>query len=128
MGDIEKAISSLEDAVRLTPDGHADKPIRLSNLGISLLTRFECLGEIGDIERAISNLQDAVELTPDGHADRPTRLSNLGLSMRARFERLGEMMASGSSGDEVQLAAIQRMHCGQHRLATGQTDYLSLFR
>jgi hypothetical protein len=26
MGDIEKAISSLEDAVQLTPDEHADKP------------------------------------------------------------------------------------------------------
>jgi len=51
LGDIEKAISFFEDVVQLTPDGHTDKPNRLSNLRISLLRPFERLGEMGDIER-----------------------------------------------------------------------------
>jgi tetratricopeptide (TPR) repeat protein len=86
MGDIEKGISSLEGAVRLTPDGHADKPSLLSNLGPSFLTHFERLGEMGDIEKAISSLEDAVRLTPDGHADKPSFLSNLGSSLFNRFK------------------------------------------
>jgi len=36
MGDIEKAISSLGDAVRLTPERHADKPGRLTILDTHL--------------------------------------------------------------------------------------------
>jgi tetratricopeptide (TPR) repeat protein len=91
MGDIEKAISSLEDAVQFTPDGHADKPARLNNLGNSLLTRFERLGEMEDIEKAISSHENAMQLTPDGHADKPCLLNNLGNSLLRRIERLGEM-------------------------------------
>ena len=60
MGDMEKAISSLEDAERLMPDGHADKPGRLNNLRNSLLSHFKHLGEMGDIEKVISSLEDAV--------------------------------------------------------------------
>ena len=53
--DIQKSISSLQDAVRLTPDGHPDKPHQLNNLGNSLLTRFQRLGEVEDIENGISS-------------------------------------------------------------------------
>ena len=87
MGDIEKAISNLEDAVQLTPDGHAEKPGRLSNLGSSYLRRFERSGDLEDIDRAISHHQKAVESTPSGHADLPGRFNNLGNSYSCRFRR-----------------------------------------
>ena len=87
MGDIERAISSLEDAVRPTPDRHVDKPNRLSNLGSSLLMCFEHHGEMGDIEKTISSLEDAVQLTPDGHAEKPSLLNNLAFEvLRASWQ------------------------------------------
>jgi hypothetical protein len=58
----------------------------LSNLGLSLRARFDCLGELTDIENSISNLKMAVGLTNDGHPARATHLSNLGISQRARFD------------------------------------------
>jgi len=90
MGDIEKSILSLEDAVRLTPDGHTDKPGLLNNLGNSLLTRFEHLGEIANIDKAILSFEDAAHLTPDGHTNKQILLNNLGTSLMIHFERLGE--------------------------------------
>ena len=60
MGDIKKAISSLEDAVQLTLDGCAAKPGFSSHLGNLLRSRFKHLGEMGDIEKAILSLEDAV--------------------------------------------------------------------
>ncbi|KAF8436638.1 CHAT domain-containing protein [Boletus edulis BED1] len=52
--DLEDAISTYRDAVHLTPDGHPDKPSRLSNLGLSFVTCFKRLGELRDLEDAIS--------------------------------------------------------------------------
>ncbi|THU75490.1 hypothetical protein K435DRAFT_579188, partial [Dendrothele bispora CBS 962.96] len=68
----------------LTPDGHADKPRCLSNLG----NAFERLGELGDIKNALSVKRQAVDLTPDGHADKPGLLNNLGNAFQSRFEHL----------------------------------------
>src|ERR1700722_11949850 len=91
LDDVEKAISAHEVAVRLTPDGHADKPSRLMPLGNSFLCRFEHLGQLDDVEKAISAHEDAVRLTPNGHADKPSRLVNLGNSFRRRFEHFGQL-------------------------------------
>ena len=52
---MEDAISNQQKAVELTPDGHPDKPSRLSNLGSALQRRFERLGSLADMEDAISN-------------------------------------------------------------------------
>jgi hypothetical protein len=52
LSDLNTSVSVQEDAVRLTPDGHPNKPSRLKNLGSSLLRRFECLGDLSDIKRA----------------------------------------------------------------------------
>jgi len=89
--DIENAILSNQKAVDLTPDDHPSKPGRLSDLGISLQTRFNRLGNLKDIENAISSKQKAVDLTPDGHPDKAGYLSNLGNSLQTRFDRLGNL-------------------------------------
>src|ERR1700722_13076998 len=91
LDDVEKAISAHEDAVRLTPDGDADKPRRLLNLGNSFSRRFEHLGQLDDVEKAISAQEDAVRLTPDGHANKPPCLTNLGNSFLPLFEHLGQL-------------------------------------
>jgi hypothetical protein len=44
----------IEEAVRLTADGHPDKPSILNNLGNSLLRRFERLGDLSDMNKSVS--------------------------------------------------------------------------
>ena len=88
--EISNAISAHQRAVQLTPDGHADMPSLLNNLGGSLLCRFERTGDLADVTNAISAHQKAVQLTPDGHANMPIRLSNLVGSLSRRFECTGD--------------------------------------
>ena len=80
--------------MNLTPDGHADKPGHLSNLGNSFLGRFEHSGDLADSDRAISTCKQAVNLTPDGHADKAGRLNNLGNSFLRHFEHSGDLADS----------------------------------
>ncbi|THU91120.1 hypothetical protein K435DRAFT_801509 [Dendrothele bispora CBS 962.96] len=89
--DIENAILVNQQAVDLTPDGHADKARQLVNLGNAFQTRFEHLGGLRDIENAIIVTQEAVDLTPDGHADKAASLSNLGAAFQHRFQHLGKL-------------------------------------
>ncbi|KAJ7127712.1 CHAT domain-containing protein [Mycena epipterygia] len=80
-----------EDAVRLTPEGHPDKPSRLNNLGGTLRRRFECLGDLADLNKSVSMREDAVHLTPEGHPGKPSMLQNLGGVLLCRFEHLGDL-------------------------------------
>ena len=86
LADISDVISCQQKAVNLTPEGHADIPRHLSNLGNSFQTRFERTGDLADISDTISYQQKAVHLTPEGHADMPGHLSNLGNSFQTHFE------------------------------------------
>ncbi|KAF5343142.1 hypothetical protein D9758_015223 [Tetrapyrgos nigripes] len=90
-GDIKDAIQVGQQAVDLTPDGHAHKAALLNNLGGALQRRFERLGELGDIEDAIRVMRQAVDLTPDSHADKASFLNNLGNAFQCRFQYLGEL-------------------------------------
>ncbi|KAK7435689.1 hypothetical protein VKT23_019522 [Stygiomarasmius scandens] len=80
-----------QKAVDLTPDGHADKPAMLINLGNAFQSQFSHLGDLNDIEIAIGILQKAVDLTPDGHAVKPRMLSNLGNAFQSQFSHLGDL-------------------------------------
>jgi hypothetical protein len=87
---MNESVSVKEESVRLTPDGHPDKPLGLNHLGISLLRRFDRLGDPSDMNKSVSVIEEAVRLTPDGHSDKPSMLNNLGSSLLRRFERLGD--------------------------------------
>ncbi|KAF7366555.1 CHAT domain-containing protein [Mycena sanguinolenta] len=84
---LNQAICAYNDAVR----DNTGSAIYLANLGMSLLDRFQKLGNLLDINRAIEMLKDAVQLTPDGHPDKPSWLNNLGNSLLRRFEQLGDL-------------------------------------
>lgn len=58
---MSKAIDYLSQAVSLTPDGHADKPARLINLGIAYQSRFEHESVLQDAQNAIEFLQKAAK-------------------------------------------------------------------
>ncbi|KAG9020074.1 hypothetical protein FS842_007608 [Serendipita sp. 407] len=90
-GNIDRRIEQEQEVVISTPDDDPDKPKQLSNLGNSLHTRFQRLGNLDDANNAIVQHQKAVNLTRDGHPDKPALLNNLGNSMLTRFERLGNL-------------------------------------
>ncbi|TEB18348.1 hypothetical protein FA13DRAFT_1720119 [Coprinellus micaceus] len=54
--DINEAVSVQFRAVHLTPAGHADRPSRLSNLGICFSSRFELTHDASDLSQAISDI------------------------------------------------------------------------
>ncbi|KAJ7217603.1 TPR-like protein [Mycena rebaudengoi] len=99
LDDLNQSVLRFEAVVTLTPNGHPDKPSqlnghpdrpsRLSNVGNSLLRRFERLGGLDDINQSVLRFEAAITLTPDGHLDKPSRLHNLGHSLLGCFERLG---------------------------------------
>lgn len=80
--DVDEAISAHQQAVALTPAGHANKPNHLSNLGNSCLCRFERLGNLVDVDMAISAQQQAVALTPEGHAISATLEPHFNVNLR----------------------------------------------
>ncbi|KAJ7930357.1 CHAT domain-containing protein, partial [Mycena leptocephala] len=84
---LNQAVCAYNDAVRDDPG----PVIYLTDLGRSLLQRFERLGSMQDINQSIMMLNTAVTLTPNGHPDKPGRLNNLGTSLARRFERLGDL-------------------------------------
>ncbi|KAF8181697.1 hypothetical protein K438DRAFT_1767777 [Mycena galopus ATCC 62051] len=101
--DIHKAVLTLEDAVRLTPDGDVNKPSRLTSLGNSLKTCFRLLGDTADCTKAFLMHQEAVNLTQDaeasssldscGHPQIPSQLTCLGDTLRAsRLTSLGSAL------------------------------------
>ncbi|KAF6759269.1 TPR-like protein [Ephemerocybe angulata] len=89
LSDITDAMSMLQQAVDVTPHGHARMPRFLANLRTSYLFRFERTGVLSDITQAISVQQRAVEITPQGHEDLPGLLNDLGNMFALRFERAG---------------------------------------
>jgi len=55
---LETAIARFREAVEATPDGHPDRPRRLSNLGTALRARFERTGQLADLDQAVAAFRD----------------------------------------------------------------------
>ncbi|KAI0083490.1 CHAT domain-containing protein [Irpex rosettiformis] len=86
---LEFAIRSIRLAMEVTEDNNPKKATIIANLGLSLSTRFKCVGESQDLEESISLGQLANALTPDDSPDKHQRLGNLAVSIVSRFEREG---------------------------------------
>jgi len=109
LADISEAISILQQAVQITPNGHADLPVTLNNLGNSFQSRFERMGDLSDLSEAISAQQHAVQLTSGSHPLTPTLLSNLGNSFQLRFARMGDL-SDLSEAISIQQRAVRYTH------------------
>ncbi|KAF8548944.1 hypothetical protein OG21DRAFT_1515722, partial [Imleria badia] len=64
--ELERSISLLESAGKLTPSGHPKKPFWFNNLAGTFITRYERFGDVTDLERSISLFKDAVQLIGNG--------------------------------------------------------------
>jgi hypothetical protein len=63
LSDLENAISNMERAVSLTDDSHPNKPMFLSNLGVTQRNRFEHLGEMTNFLACVSSFKAAAQST-----------------------------------------------------------------
>ena len=88
---LQEGVHDLRIAIGFVPDDHPKKAECINNLGVSLVTRFECLGDIDDLDEAITVQQQAFGLTPDHHPHKAGRLDNLRISLLTRFARLGDI-------------------------------------
>ena len=91
--------------VSATPDGHPNKCVMLSNLGLMLHKRFERMGVLADLDKAIANYRAGTAATPDTHPARADMMDNLARALRARFERIG-MLADIEEAIQVARDAV----------------------
>jgi CHAT domain-containing protein/tetratricopeptide (TPR) repeat protein len=109
--DLEVAIDSWQQAVRLTPPDSPDRASILINLGTGLSARYarggNRSGQRGDaesdLEAAIASYQQAMQLTLSDSPDRASRLNNLSTSLHNRYTRGGPR--NGQRGAESDLEA-----------------------
>jgi tetratricopeptide (TPR) repeat protein len=88
--DLEAALQKFQEAVDLTPKGHADKAERLQNLARSFSHRYTKLGDEEDLKAALKYDQEAVDLTPEGHPGEAGRLQQLALSFQEHYVKFKE--------------------------------------
>ena len=89
---MERAISNHQEAIKLTPNNHADLPKWLNNLGIAYQNRFEEAGQLSDLTQAIYNQEKAIQLTSESYTFLPRWLIHLGNSYKNQFERSGSLV------------------------------------
>jgi tetratricopeptide (TPR) repeat protein len=78
---LDAGIENLRDALRLSPPGHAERAMLLTNLGALLLSRYEHTGERDALDEAVRVSRDATTAAPPEHADHGRHLSNLGVTL-----------------------------------------------
>ncbi|KAJ7731763.1 hypothetical protein B0H16DRAFT_1893242 [Mycena metata] len=76
---------------------NSNTALDLSNLGTSLLRRFETDGDLDDLTRALTMLEDVVSLLPEGHPDSLSNLHSLGNALLWQFERFGDLASLNRS-------------------------------
>ncbi|KAH9911557.1 TPR-like protein [Fomitopsis serialis] len=91
MEDLEQAISTVEAAMALTPEGDPQRADRMATIGNSYLTLFMRSHKRSDIDKAISSLQAAVDIAPDEYYKKSGFLNNLGNAYQQCFDNYGDV-------------------------------------
>ncbi|KAJ7709263.1 CHAT domain-containing protein [Mycena metata] len=85
------ALSRLQDAVNLTPEGHPDRPQYLYRLSGVFIMGYWRLGDLKDLEAALRTAQAAVDLAPEAHSDSAHLVGGLVECLSERYARLGDI-------------------------------------
>ena len=88
--DLETAIPSLKETLKLQPAPHPGRPMLLNKVGNALLIQFEQSGQQEDLEASISFYREALDLRPAPHPLRSMSLSNLAGALLTQFEQSGQ--------------------------------------
>ncbi|KAF5311218.1 hypothetical protein D9611_013043 [Ephemerocybe angulata] len=91
LDDITTLILRFRKSLEITPEGHADMPVQLNNLGYFLHLLFSRTGDLRDLTEAISMHRRSLDLTSEGEERIPIWLNNLGLSLDLLFSRTGDL-------------------------------------
>ena len=102
---LTEAVSAHRDAIAATPDDHADRARRLSNLGTALRALADRTADTGLLEKAVDAHLDVVTAAPAGHPGRAGYLSNLGNALLALAERTGDAQTLQDAVDMCQSQA-----------------------
>jgi tetratricopeptide (TPR) repeat protein len=82
--DLQKGVEICEDALRLTPVGHPDRPFALNNVGNLFAVRM-------GLDSAIKAYDEAAKIIPVDHQGKSLILCNLGGIFQQRFECSGDI-------------------------------------
>ena len=104
LSPLDAGIENLRDALRLSPPGHAQRAMLLTNLGALLLSRFEQTGERDVLDEAVRVSRDATTAAPPEHADRGRHLSNLGVALVHQARISDKPSDSGTAIDVIRQA------------------------
>ncbi|KAI8251314.1 putative 30S ribosomal protein S17-like protein [Colletotrichum sp. SAR11_239] len=90
--DLNMAISQINEAVQVTPEGRPDRVKYLNNQGkfYGLKYRHFEMQYLDDLELGISAANKAVNTCPDDHPDRAAATFNLGRLLWDRYSKVGE--------------------------------------
>ncbi|KAJ5005679.1 putative 30S ribosomal protein S17-like protein [Colletotrichum sp. SAR 10_66] len=90
--DLNMAISQINEAVQVTPEGRPDRVKYLNNQGkfYGLKYRHFEMQYLDDLESGISAANKAVNTCPDDHPDRAAATFNLGRLLWDRYSKVGE--------------------------------------
>ena len=104
---LQEAVILLRSAVRHTPPGSPDRPLRLNSLGNALHRLGKRTGNAALLDEAVEALREAVASVPTG---RPYLLSdlvaNLAVALRERYHQTGDLAAL-SEAAQLARQAIQ---------------------
>jgi tetratricopeptide (TPR) repeat protein len=81
LSDCNQAIDLYEEAIRLTPEGHIDRPMYLNNLAGVLHERFRLTESLEDLSRSITLAEESLRLHPND-----VIMTTLGNTYRQRAE------------------------------------------
>ena len=106
LSPLDAGIGNLRDALRLSPPGHAQRAMFLTNLGALLLSRFEQTGERDVLDEAVRVSGDATTAAPPEHADRGRHLSNLGVAL-VHLARISDKPSDSRTAIDVIRQALE---------------------
>ncbi|MFD7679198.1 CHAT domain-containing protein [Streptomyces sp. NPDC060187] len=90
---LEEAVQAARQAVKQTPTGAPDYPMRLHTLGDALLGSYEYTGDPRALLEAVRTAREAVELVPEGDAYRVVVLTSLATGLQEFFDGSGDRAA-----------------------------------
>jgi hypothetical protein len=80
-------VEAFDEALKLTPQNHANRPDVLSNMSNALHARFQKTGAISDLKKAIDLGEEAVKATPaENREDLASYWCSLGNLLTSRFK------------------------------------------
>ncbi|WP_326702439.1 CHAT domain-containing protein [Streptomyces cyaneofuscatus] len=108
--DLAAALHVQRQALRATARDDPDRALYQSNLGSSLVTRFEHMGDVGSLAEAMSLLADSLRVPSLDGSEQAYLRSNMARALLRHFERTADTDALRAALDHVTQAVSATPH------------------